>query len=602
MANTGFDPDAYLKKKASEPVGFDPDAYLSKKAVEPADVGPSMGDTAVAALEGAGDALTLGYAPQIKAGVAKGVSAISPFSEQQVLATLDKPIGDVFSGKAYENLPEDDSYVALRDQAIKTAEANKAKDPIGAGLGMGAGILATGGLGANAGLLKSAALGAGTAAAYNPGDTEGVVDPLQADQRAKAAALGGAFGLGGAALSKGAQALAPKLAEASKGLAARAIGRGSKAINKDIGKKGLQEIGDLALENNIVGVIPKTVGQMEEAVNKLRNEVGERIGKVIETTKEAEQKLRAQGQRVGVDKKMLVDKIRTELVDPDTAMFFPDVAEKVEKRLADLVKKGGDDEFLETHGAYLLKQKLGKQMEKNKAWTRLRAGNATDDDVINAVFYDTLGDAVVDSANVLAPALPSQKGIIELNKDYKLLKNMQKISGDEVARSSTNNLFDLTSNIVGTGAGVASSNPLVGLATAAGLNQVRKMGPQVASKVVQGAGNLASKVPQLGPVASGIAAGDLVKKAAENKFPPQPTNGAKVLDVFNYNNSADMVDVPAMDQEMVQAQIMDSDLTNTEKAKIVQQLQKGKVSRKVLDYLSGPKDLGNQDAQSVLGQ
>lgn len=599
---------------------------------------PTLGETLPAAAEGLSDIATFGYAPQIKAGLSKGISAISGYSPQEVLATLDKPIGDVISGKAYEGIPQDEqNYVQLRDAAIKQSESVKSKDPIGYGLGSGLGIAATAGLGsAGAGskaiatgkelltagpkalnvlknIGKAGLVGAGTAAAYNPGDTEGVVDPLQADKRAMAAALGGGLGVAGAAVPEIAGAVAPKLMEGAKGMAARALGRGTKSMKARIGEKGLQDIGGMALETGIVGAVPKTVNQLEASVSKFRDQVGKKIGSVIDDTAAIEKQLRSEGQRVGVNKQAIAEKIRGELIDSDTAAFFPEIKDKVEKRLEDLLKKGSDNEFLETKGAYLIKQKLGKEMERRGAWKRLKMGAHTDDDVVNAVFYDVLGDAVMDSTNALAPVVPGgvQKGIKELNKEYMMLKNMQKISSDEVARSGTNNLFDLTSNIYGAAAGGASGNPLVAAATAATVNQARKMGPQVMAKGLEQASKLAGAAaqgPSLGPVAAGLAGGainkDLVQIAVSRKFPPQVTKGAKLLDIQNYKTSDDMESVDPMMAEQIKAQLPDADLTNTEKATIAEALQKGKVSRRVLEFLQGPAmgPNNNMDAQSVLGR
>lgn len=578
---------------------------------------PSGEDTGRAALEGAGEFLTAGYFPQIKAGIAQLISAptLGGVSPEQALATIDSPIRDVFSGKAYENLPKGSGYVELRDKAIAGREATKAKDPLGYGLGMGAGIAATAGLGGAQEAIKkgfieaakrvgeSALVGAGTAAAFNPGDVEGVVDPIQAEERGKAALFGGGLSGAGAGISELAHGLAPKLQEGAQALAARSLGRGTKGFKEKLGEKGMLEIGQKALDEGIVSAVPKTIKGINESVSKARDSVGKQIGKVIDDTAEIEQKLMASGAQVGIDKKSIADKVRADLIDPD--LFpSPEYVEKVERRIESFLKTGADPKFIETKGANIIRQKLGADMERKGAWKRIKMGTPSEDDILSLTFYDNLSDAVVGSTNALAEAAPgvAPKNIQSLNKEYSQLKNMQKLTKDEMARTGTNRMLDLTSVIAGTGVGVGSQDPTKGAATALGLMALRRGGPQVGAKLLQGVSKLASKVPQISPVAAGLTAGELVQRAEASKFPPKPTAGAKVLDVIEYKNSQDMVDISPMDQEMVQKQVMDSDLSNTEKAAIATQLMKGKISRKVIEYLSGPKDQGNLDAQSVLGQ
>lgn len=601
--------------------------YAAQSAPKVESTEAGINETLPAAAEGLSDIATFGYAPQIKAGLAKGVSAITPFSPQQVLATLNQPIGDVISGKAYEQLPQDEqSYVQLRDAAIKQSEGVKSKDPLAYGLGSGLGIAATAGLGTGAALAnigkkgaaeglkqlgKAGLIGAGTSAAFNPGDIEGVVDPVQAEQRAMAAGIGGALGGAGGLVSKGAQALAPKLMESAEALAARSLGRGTKKFKEKIGEKGMQAIGRKALDEDIVGAIPKTIKGINEKVTQVRNKIGKDIGNVFESVAKVEDELIKGGAKVGVDKNLIVDKLKLKFLDPE-AVPSPEFIKKAENKLQSFLQTGPEG-VITTNQAHTIRQKIGDRMERSGAWNRIKMQNGSEDDLLDKELYGFLNEAIQDSTSALDQIAPNKipQNLKELNQQYTMLNNMQRLSKDEMARVGTNNLLDLTSVIAGTGVGAGTQDPGAGLLTAAGLMAARRAGPQVGAKLLEAASKgtaAVGRAPVLPPLAAGLAGGainkDLVQSAVSRKFPPQVTKGAKLLDIPNYKTSDDMESVDPMMAEQIKAQLPDADLTNTEKATIAEALQKGKVSRRVLEFLQGPAmgPNNNMDAQSVLGR
>jgi len=339
---------------------------------------PALADTLPAFAEGAGEVLTLGYAPQIKAGLAKGVSAVTPFTPQEVLTTLQAPIGDVVSGKAYEGLPSEPmSYEELKKAAMESGEQIKAKDKIGAGLGMLAGGVAGGGALAQglravgaipavttpaAMALQNIGLAGLEAAAYNPGEAAPGEDPLQLAQRLEQAKYGLAFGAGGAALGE----MAPVIQKQAQALAKRSLGRSTKSINKAIGEAGGLKLGQQALDTGVVGAIPKTINQMANKVDQIKQSVGTKIGKAIDDIDELERSYVAQGGVAGVRKQDIAEKVRAELLDPDT-FPSPEIQSKVEKRIESFLATGKDSVYLPTKGAHLIKQKLGQQMQKRGA-------------------------------------------------------------------------------------------------------------------------------------------------------------------------------------------------------------------------------------------
>ena len=105
-------------------------------------------------------------------------------------------------------------YVAERDKAVNQLKQDMKQSPGSSMLGMGAGALATGG--AATGAMKPAAtgmgriaqatgMGAGQGALYNPGDKEGVINPIQVGDRAVNAGVGGLTGFLGGLVGEGAR-------------------------------------------------------------------------------------------------------------------------------------------------------------------------------------------------------------------------------------------------------------------------------------------------------------------------------------------------------------------------------------------------------------
>lgn len=183
-----------------------------------------------AAVESAGDVVTLGYAPQIKAGLVEAVHSI-PFMPERskLLAGLTRPLSEVVSGEAFKDLKPLGSYTETRDQSIKDATALKDANPTASKVGTIAGLVAAGAAGGSGAtsLLGQGAKGAITAAAMNPGDKEGEISPLQLEQRGKQAAAGGLTALLLGGLGAGAAKIAPKLQSSESKAAQLAMDLGS---------------------------------------------------------------------------------------------------------------------------------------------------------------------------------------------------------------------------------------------------------------------------------------------------------------------------------------------------------------------------------------
>jgi hypothetical protein len=231
---------------------------------------PEMNAPVQAAAEGFGNTVTMGYLPQIEAGVEK--YAVNPLAK---LFGLGGTAEDEKLRQQGFNIPEQ-SYTELRDENIARHQALEKSNPTASMLGKGAGIAATmlvpGGAAAKgAGLVKSA-LAAGTSGAvqgalYNPGDEKGVVhNPLegdfQGDARAANAATGFLTGAGGT-------------------VAGKALGKvGDVAMQRAVGrKKYTPGVGTTLADEGIIG----TKGMMQKQVASKMSSRGDEISDLVDS-------------------------------------------------------------------------------------------------------------------------------------------------------------------------------------------------------------------------------------------------------------------------------------------------------------------------------
>jgi hypothetical protein len=183
-----------------------------------------------AALEHYGNSATLGYLPHLQAG-------LEPVTDKILDAITG---GDV--AKDADWLPSGAQYVKSRDANAHRLEREESEHPVASALGTGAGVAATAalpvGAAAKGATLTAKALAAGKAGAAmgalaNPGDVEGEIDPLQATDRAKNAAISGV-------LSAAAPVAIDKLAGASQKVSRYLRHKASDLAEKATGATGKQ--------------------------------------------------------------------------------------------------------------------------------------------------------------------------------------------------------------------------------------------------------------------------------------------------------------------------------------------------------------------------
>ncbi len=234
-----------------------------------------------AGIESFGNALTLGYLPQLQAGVGKLLFPEQSYTEQRDINVRRQQAQQ-------EQFPTETLAGSLAGTAVSI--------PVGGAMAGAAKIpQATSALGR---VLSGAASGAAFGAAQNVGETEGEISPLQLEERLKNAAYGLALGGGtagaGALLSKAAGAIskAPeKLKSVAGQLSLKSTGANLKhlkqAVNQAGGTENLDEIGNVLIDKGIVKA-GDTFEDIASKANDLKIKTGNEISNIY---KEASKKI-----------------------------------------------------------------------------------------------------------------------------------------------------------------------------------------------------------------------------------------------------------------------------------------------------------------------
>jgi hypothetical protein len=284
LATSGLSPEEQAELDALK---MERDSALSQPMLANKKLEASEATKFRAATEGLAESGTFGYAPQIRAAIRPVTSWL-----------YEKATG--------EDLPEK-SYVQARDEDIKKRQMYAEAAPseflggqvvgtIGTAMAPGA-IIGRLGKGAQAAqalskldklgkIGKAAASGAATGLVYNPGDTEGEIDLLQAEDRGKQALVGGATGaVTQGLLSAGGKAVkafsnkGKGLEKASDMMAVQAAGAKTGEIRKLYDKNSIQRIGKFLKEHSLVGP-GKTPEDTLNAVNQMLDSDGKAISEI----------------------------------------------------------------------------------------------------------------------------------------------------------------------------------------------------------------------------------------------------------------------------------------------------------------------------------
>lgn len=506
------------------------DQMVYQKLMEQEAPKQEEGSSFDAFLQNFGDAATMGYLPQIQAGVDQAIDYIMPESE------VDKKLKE----QGFKIESEDESYVDVRDkrrQAIdRLQETNPTASTIGGlsgaisgGVAMGP-LLGTAGKGASFGkkLYQAGKTGAAIGVARNPGDVEGEVDPLQIDERLENAKNDGLTGIA----LQGAGSGALKAVQAGKGAAKALKGFGElkalkasgamlKDFRKAFGKEKATDLGRTMLDNEIVQM-GDDVATIAKKANQARQQVGSKISQVLESTDEAAEALSKQNLNANQ-----IKALRTSEVDMGT--FAEAYKKEMAKRLRGMA------------GTSNIVKRVAKELDEmalngKVGLKRLQEIRRSIDDQINFAKTNQelpgvqrelskVRNKLQDLAKQRVKTVDKITGqnnyekFIKANKDFSNLAEISDIANDRIARDQANSAFGLRERL-SSGFGATIGGMMGGLpgavigGTLGGIST--KVAKQYGTPVVARMSDSAARILERSPDLLGKYAEPLFKAAAEN--------------------------------------------------------------------------------------
>lgn len=516
---------------------------------------PDYKGAAQAGSEHMGNAILQGYGPQAAA-------ATEP---------LTTKIGDMMTGQNVSaQLPD---YVHRRDeniQRLKTEEKNFPgsstagtvvgtlassapmgsaimKAPAVAGLvGMaapeGAGLAAKGL--ALAGRTAGAAASAGLQGLItNPGDTEGEVNPLQAEEHLKGGALSAAvaapLSLGGEAVQTAGEYLGPKVKDVAERLAYRALGPFKRGVNQT-GYKA-NEIGRAALDNGVIGWVPRSGETLADRAAEASKTAGAKLGSITDELSGLE----GGAIKSGVSRDQIANNLKKELlvnsdipgVEENNSKFAKwieefrqdpavrKMAEKQDISYEDAAKLAGMSGYKQNQNPLTFKQLRQYKMDVGGSadqrglikWDRLKGADLPIGEEFHRALYGELKQGEEQGANAIEQAYYGQPtGRFDAAKDqFEYLKDATKLAEKRSEAQRANKLLGLRDAMVGTGGaalggylgykangyeGAKTGAEIGGAIGAVGNKLAGDFGGQISSKVTDSISKLLAQSPQLNAV------------------------------------------------------------------------------------------------------
>lgn len=463
-------------------------------------------------IEGFGNAVTLGYLPQLQA---------------LTDTTIDK-----FTDPNYTNF--EDEYLAHRDDNLKRQESHWKNNPVASGVGTLAGAGVSGvasaplmGEAAATGLgrvAQAAKQGAAMGLLANPGDEEGkLADGLQLSDRLHNAAVGGAVGAGSAGAIEGVSGVAGRASQFLRGQAEKkalkAMGPYARDAMKAMAKDEINSTGRVLLDEGVVGGAPTSFSGLADRAETALQSKGQQIGDYLEELSEAERKLTGNMEGVvplghkpqmsaGVDRARIAQSLREDLLNPNTDI--PGIAAKNAKveRLISEFENGGDG-LLPVLQAEAKKVSVGKEIK----WDRLPGSDIPLEEEVQRALYNKLKNGVEDAGQFLENEVGSSPGkFMELKDDYGALKKARDIVKRREAKEFANRFLspsDYLTGGLGATAGFASGdsvedkikNAAIGGAIGVGHKFIRQYGNQVMAPVLDRLATQLAKVPRFAELA-----------------------------------------------------------------------------------------------------
>jgi hypothetical protein len=502
-----FNPDAYLKEKAgggSKGGGFDPDAYLASAAAPKKPEPNDPAGAAQAALEHFGNSASLGYLPQLQAGV------------EQALPDPSADVDSKLKAQGFKIDQKNPDYVSARDANIRRMNQEAADYPGASLAGTLAGAVTSGAATSaiapiNAAtklgrIAQAAKAGALLGSVANPGDIEGEISPIQVGGRIKGALGGAAVGAAGQGAIEGISSVGKTLANLPNKLQGKAEERAFKsagAMLKDYRKADkegrINEIGRFMLDNELVKP-GMNVNDVAEGSAKIRNDLGDAIGQAYDKAAAALQGADVPAANLSPAK--LADEFMSEFGAAQKGAPGGGARLKsVQAVVDDLKSLPGDGGFTAVNKfrqalddlVYAHDKTPGTLPETKQGLAALRSWlDQRVDGAISAVDRATKGRVSQD--------LPT------LNRQYGLASEVSKISRDQALRQNANRFFsptDYASAATGAVAGAATGDDLesklrnaaVGASLGVANRAARRYGTPLVSQGLDKAGALLGKTP-----------------------------------------------------------------------------------------------------------
>lgn len=435
--------------------------------------------------------VTAGYMPQMVGGV----DAAGKYAGNVGKSALDMvgmaPEGFDSSKPFSEGVG--DQYLKSRDQESKALKAAELADPVAYHAAQLGGIFgsaaklplaAASKSGVALRIAKAIGMGGAMGAAQNPGDKEGVIDPVQADARIHNAKVGAATGAVIAPLAEVGAEYGPQAFESlANSQAFKALGPYARAARQALAKGDVQSIGATARNEGVIGGMPTSFENIAKRAAAAKGARGEEIGQVLGEL--------GQGEAAPtISRKEIADQLRTELIEPHTDVAS--IAKKNEQLSAaiDHFEKGGN-ENISLLDAEMKKRALDGQIN----WKRLPQDDVPVLEQGDKALRGKLMDAVETKAKEVNPEKAAQFG--EAKDAYGNLDKAEQISkmraGHEMAKT-------LAAPTIGGTLGFTQGktleeriqNAMMGAAGGLGIRAASLYGPQL---VAPAAGKLSLMIP-----------------------------------------------------------------------------------------------------------
>jgi hypothetical protein len=431
--------------------------------------GPGLGEQFQTQLENFGNVIAGNHLPHIQA-----------FFEKYLSPDATSGVDEQLRAQGFQ-IPER-GYVQMRDENINAQQLRNDRNPESALIGTAAGIVTQApliakaatslGLGQGAGLINrlkdAATTGFGLGAINNPGDTEGVVDPLQGQERFNGGLKGGAFGIAGQGFGEGlaktgevVRKAPEKLSQLANTSAFKSAGAMLKDFRAAFGKNSADEIGETLLNSGVVSA-GDTIDDIAAKASQQKQQVGKVIGDTYRKTEEAltqaaqdpnlprPWKLRLKatvidGSRIARDAEAKLLNVNKN----DTANS--EILSKARASLDNLKKRGKSISMED-----LLEIKSNLDADINYS---IKAQEAPNIQQQLKVIRDVVNKAAQDRVRVAGGVINNKELINTLktaNKEYGHLATTEKVAKDRISRTEANNFFSLGDKIIGAAAGGGS--------------------------------------------------------------------------------------------------------------------------------------------------